>query len=341
MDFFNGPGTAYFLHQLDTLLLSAGSHFSLTSLAAALAFAAAFIAWRRIKRGRRLHWKLFQRALFPRRLVQHKSNAADLGYLFLNVFAFGLLLGWAILAYEFLTNGIVTGLTQIFGAMPSVAPLWLANAIVTLILFLAYEIGYWFNHWLSHRVPLLWEFHKVHHSAEVLSPLTNFRVHPVYGLIFANILAISAAIASGLGHFAFGDTAHQYALSDTNLMLVLFIHLYVHLQHTHLWIPFRGIVGRILVSPAHHQVHHSTDPAHFNKNYGSCLAVWDWIFGTLHVPAAHNEVSRFGVEPDHHHAHTVRGELIAPFLRAAKVFHRASRKPVAAKKAPVREPQSA
>ena len=91
------------------------------------------------------------------------------------------------------------------------------------MLFLAYELGYWFNHWLSHKVPLLWEFHKVHHNAEVLTPLTNFRVHPVYTWVFTNILAFSAAVANGFGNYMFGETAHQYALNDTNIILVLFI----------------------------------------------------------------------------------------------------------------------
>ena len=56
---------------------------------------------------------------------------------------------------------------------------------------------------------------------------------------------------------------------------------YVHLQHSHMWIAFRGMLGRIFVSPAHHQVHHSDNPKHFDKNFGSCLALWDWMFGTL------------------------------------------------------------
>jgi sterol desaturase/sphingolipid hydroxylase (fatty acid hydroxylase superfamily) len=74
-------------------------------------------------------------------------------------------------------------------------------------------------------------------------------------------------------------------------------------------------MGRLLMSPAHHQIHHSRDPAHFNKNLGSCLALWDWMFGTLYIPAAEREPLDFGVEPDREHAHTVRGELIAPFGR--------------------------
>ena len=81
----------------------------------------------------------------------------------------------------------------------------------------------------------------------------------------------------------FGDTAYQYVLSGNNVILVVFIHAYIHLQHSHMWISFRGALGRIFISPAHHQVHHSTNPIHFNKNLGSCLAVWDWLFGTLHV----------------------------------------------------------
>jgi sterol desaturase/sphingolipid hydroxylase (fatty acid hydroxylase superfamily) len=184
------------------------------------------------------------------------------------------------------------------------------------MLFLAYELGYWFNHWLSHKVPVLWEFHKVHHNAEVLTPLTNFRVHPVYSFIFANILAFAAAVANGLGNYMFGDTAFQYALSDNNIILVLFIHAYVHLQHSHLWITFQGVWGRLFCSPAHHQVHHSDDPKHFNKNFGSCLAIWDWMFGTLYVPEKQREKLTFGLagEPD---AHTVKGELVDPLVKAA------------------------
>ena len=148
----------------------------------------------------------------------------------------------------------------------------------------------------------------------MLTPLTNFRVHPVYTWVFTNILAFSAAFANG--NYMFGETAYQYALSDTNIILVLFIHAYVHLQHSHMWIAFRGVLGRIFVSPAHHQVHHSANPKHFNKNFGSCHALWDWMFGTLYVPEKKREPLTFGFsgQPD---AHTLKGELVDPFINAA------------------------
>jgi len=321
-------GISYFFGQLGRLLFSLGSHFSITSLFAALIVSALFFARQRHRRGRRIRWRTIARALFPRRIMRHASNQADIFYLFFNVFMFSVLFGWAIFSYQFVSNGIIAGLVALAGPVtPSTLPLYVSRSIITVMLFLAYELGYWFNHWLSHKVPLLWEFHKVHHTAEVLTPLTNFRVHPIYGWIFANILAVSAATANGVGNYMFGDTAYQYALSDTNIILVLFIHAYVHLQHTHMWISFRGALGRILVSPAHHQVHHSANPKHFNKNYGSCLALWDWMFGTLYVPAKQREPLVFGVT-DHQNAHTVKGELVDPFVKAAGHLKPALPKPV-------------
>ena len=45
---------------------------------------------------------------------------------------------------------------------------------------------------------MLWDFHKVHHTAEVLSPLTNFRMHPVDSVVFGNILAIFLGVTGGV-----------------------------------------------------------------------------------------------------------------------------------------------
>ncbi len=107
--------------------------------------------------------------------MAHRSNQADIGYLLFNVFVFSVVFGWAILSYQFISNGIIAGLVALAGPVtPSTSRI--TRSIITVMLFLAYELGYWFNHWLSHKVPLLWEFHKVHHTAEVLTPLTNFRV---------------------------------------------------------------------------------------------------------------------------------------------------------------------
>ncbi len=310
-------GIAFFFGQLGRLFFSFGSSFSVTSLTAALIISTLFLVYRRRKRGRRVRWRTIAHALFPRQILHSRSNEADIGYLLFNVFVFSLAFGWAVLSYQFISHGIISGLIALAGPVrPSTLSPYVTRSIITVMLFLAYELGYWVHHWLCHRVPLLWEFHKVHHTAEVLTPLTNYRVHPFDSWLFANFLALSAAVANGLGNYMFGTTAYRYALSDTNIILVLFVHAYVHLQHSHMWISFRGVAGRIFVSPAHHQVHHSADPKHFNKNFGSCLALWDWMFGTLYVPGKEREALTFGFA-DHPNAHTIKGELIDPLINAA------------------------
>jgi sterol desaturase/sphingolipid hydroxylase (fatty acid hydroxylase superfamily) len=312
------PGISYFFGQLSKALLAPGSHVSLLSLASAFAIGFVVLAARRYKKGRRIRLRSLLRALFPKHIVMSRSSLADLGYFYFNLFIFGIVFGWALLSYEGISHGAADVLTSLFGSrQPAPLPGFVSRLVITVMMFLAYELGYWLNHYLSHRIPFLWEFHKVHHSATVLTPLTNFRVHPVYMCIFLNILAVAIGSANGLGNYLLGQPAAQYGLSETNIILVFFIYLYVHLQHSQLWISFTGCLGRLFMSPAHHQIHHSRNPAHFNKNLGSCLALWDWIFGTLYIPAAERQTLEFGVEPDRAHAHTIRGELIAPFVRAA------------------------
>jgi len=315
------PGLSYLFGQLSKALLSPGSHVSLASLFCALSIAAFVVAARRRRKGRQIRLKPLLRSLFPRAILRSESNWVDVFYLFFNVFVFGIVFGWALLSYEVLSHAVADGLTALFGPQqPSALPIFVSRSIMTVMLFLAYELGYWLNHYLSHRIPFLWEFHKVHHTATVLTPLTNFRVHPVYMCVFLNMLAVFTGLANGVGDYLLGQTTHQYGLSENNVILVFFIYLYVHLQHTQLWISFTGWLGHLLMSPAHHQIHHSRNPAHFNKNLGSCLAVWDWMFGTLYVPAAERERLDFGVEPDRKGAHTIWGELIAPLGRAGLVL---------------------
>ena len=333
MDFW--PGLSYFLGQLSKAFLSPGSHISLLSLASAFLIAFAALVLRRLRKGRRLRLRPLMRALFPKRIVMSRSSLADLGYFYFNLFVFGIVFGWALLSYETLSRNVDAGLTAAFGVMPP-APLpgFVSRAIITVMLFLAYELGYWLNHYLSQRIPFLWEFHKVHHSATALTPLTNFRVHPVYMCIFLNILAVCIGLANGVGDYLLGQPAPQFGLSDTNIILVFFIYLYVHLQHSQLWIAFTGWLGRVFMSPAHHQIHHSRNPAHFNKNLGSCLALWDWMFGTLYIPSAAREAFEFGVEPDRPHAHTIRGEFVAPFVRAAQTVREFWNRPLKAALSP-------
>jgi sterol desaturase/sphingolipid hydroxylase (fatty acid hydroxylase superfamily) len=196
------PGISYFFGQLGKAFFAPGSHASLLSLAGAFLIAFAFLTLRRYRKGRRIRVRALLRALFPRHIVGSKSSLADLGYFYFNIFLFGLVFGWALLSYEVVSHSVAQALTATFGPRPPTAlPAYVYRTAITILLFVAYELGYWVNHYLSHRIPFLWEFHKVHHSATVLTPLTNFRVHPVYMCIFLNILALFIGSANGFGDY--------------------------------------------------------------------------------------------------------------------------------------------
>ena len=140
MDF--SAGITFIFSQTSKLLFSLGSHFSLTSLAAALLIATLFFTWQRVKRGRRVRAKTILRALFPKRILRSRSNEADIGYLIFNVFVFGVMFGWAVLSYQFISNGIIAGLVALFGPVsPSTLPVYVTRSVVTVMLFLAYELG--------------------------------------------------------------------------------------------------------------------------------------------------------------------------------------------------------
>lgn len=311
------------LKTLGIMLISPGSTFSLPELAFALLVAFAFLVIRHKRRRGRARFDVVARAVLARRLIFNRSTYADLIYFLINTLALGGLIGWGLLSARTISSYEIATLAGHFGGRALLAaPDWALRAAMTGLLFLAYEFGYWLDHYLKHRVPALWELHKTHHTAEVLTPVTVFRVHPLDTLIFTNIQAIVVGLTAGLTSYLFARQAPIYALDGVNVVLVVFVWAYVHLQHSQFWIPFTGAPGRVFMSPAHHQIHHSIDPAHYNRNLGSCLAIWDWLFGTLETPQRDSPRLQFGVvEPGVDH-HSLTPLLIAPVLNALTALGR-------------------
>ena len=134
---------------------------------------------------------MLARAIFSRRVLLHRSTFADLAYCVIGLATLGAILGWAVVSTSWISDGVAALLTRGLGPAPQLrAPDWALNAVRTVALFLGYELGFFVDHTLKHRIPALWELHKAHHSAEVLTPLVNFRVHPLDSLILANNLAL-------------------------------------------------------------------------------------------------------------------------------------------------------
>ena len=299
----------FWSNQLGGMFLSPGSSFSVVALLLTLLLAA-FLA---VPRGRRTmpRFKVWRRALFPRRLTASASGRADIAWFAFSVFGYGLLFGWALLS----SASVAATMRALIGPVtPLALPPAMGTGILTLLLFIAFEFAYWLDHYLSHTVPLLWQFHRVHHSAESLSLLTNARVHPVDTIVYTNIVAVVLGIVQGIAAPLLGGSTWQ--VGGVNVLVIASAVALNHLQHSHLWITFGPRWGRWLLSPAHHQIHHSIDTTHHDRNFGSTLAVFDRLFGTLHMPAARREPLRFGVEGQTPRPHGWRAALIDPFAGA-------------------------
>ncbi len=262
---------------------------------------------------------MLARALFPGNIWSHRSTRADLGMLLLNTFVTFSLIGWGLISARSVSEFAGTQLQALFGVSPALLPGATGMMIITLATFLAYDFGYWFDHWVKHRTAWLWPFHRVHHTAEVLTPFTAARMHPVDSLVFSNILALTVGTVQGVGQYVLGD-AHVAQISGTNVILVAFLYTIVHLQHSHVRIAFTGELGKWFLSPGHHHLHHSDNPAHYDCNFGSCLAVWDRIFGTLRMPEAKQSL-RFGAAGEED-PHSATGSLLHPFALSWRVIAR-------------------
>lgn len=297
--------------RMATVLLSPGSLLSVWSLLAAGLIAAGVAIAKRPARP--VSIRALGRAMFPRRRLLSPSAHADFGFTLMAIFVSSALFGWAILSHLSIAAwvGAVLGAPFVLGL-----PAWLAVAAMTVTLWIAYEFAYWLDHYLSHKWAWLWAFHKVHHSAETLSPLTVFRVHPVDSIVFYNIVAVVTGVTAGVMHWLVGNGVSAWTIGGANILTVAALLTIKHLHHSHAWIAWNGRLGRILLSPAHHQIHHSVAVEHHDRNFGDMLGIFDWLAGTLHQPQRKREPLTFGVDGVRA-PHSVTGSLIDPFIDAA------------------------
>ena len=292
--------------------------YCLAYLAGGLIFATAVALWRRRDR-RVVRLSALARLLGSRALWLHRSTKLDVKlYLLHSVL---LVLGYGVFTAsgELWRAGTVGGLTALAGSAPLLpAKHWVAGTVTTVAQVLALELGYWAMHNAFHRIPALWELHKVHHSAEVMTPLTEWRQHPIEFVAFANVLSLTNGCVYGAMSWLFGAAAEPFTLFQINILLVAHYATFHHLRHSGVWIAATGWLGRLVHSPAHHQIHHSTDPRHFDHNLGYALSIWDWAFGTLWVPARRGKV-RLGVEGEPAYQ-GVTDTLVRPLVAAARTL---------------------
>ncbi|MBL4585451.1 MAG: sterol desaturase family protein [Flavobacteriales bacterium] len=213
----------------------------------------------------------------------------------------------------YLANRVENFLPTIFGYPQSGLSDTTTIILFTIVLTLLGDLATYVIHYLMHRIPFLWEFHKVHHSATVLNPITQYRLHPIE-LIINNIRGILIlGLVTGIFQYLSANPIKEMTFIGANVFSFAFLLFGSNLRHSHVRLRYFNWLEYIFISPFQHQIHHSNNPEHFNSNMGAKLAIWDWMFRTL-VRSNDVEKIQFGLgqEEDAHYG-SVWGNLYLPF----------------------------
>lgn len=263
------------------------------------------------------------REIFAREVWGHPSARVDLRWYFVNGMLFAAML-LPILAVQRSFAGLVAeGLGALGGARGAVrAPGAWVGVLMSLAAVVVNDLAVFLPHYAQHRIPLLWQFHKVHHSAEVLTPFTAYRFHPVDDLLNVASVTLIAGAFDGFLLWLYPFELVRLTLYGTNALLFVFYFLGVHLRHSHVWLAYPPALSRILISPAMHQLHHSTDPAHYDKNLGLVFSLWDRVFGTLFIPHGKPAISYGLGGGEERQFDSVRRLYWLPFRKAGALLRR-------------------
>jgi sterol desaturase/sphingolipid hydroxylase (fatty acid hydroxylase superfamily) len=299
------------LKQLSQIVFNGESRFHWIYLLSFVVSALAIYlvaAWRQSG----LSFKGFFGFLFPKDVYLTRSARLDLELFFINRIISPVRFLLPFMSTAFVAGFVLSWLTAGFGDIdPLVDSTWWTVLIFTIGVMAMSDLGEYVTHRIHHEIPILWTFHKVHHSAEVLTPMTAHRMHPVYDI--SDIIIRSAFSGTFQGVFVYltvGDT-HIYTLLGANALLALYFFFGSHFRHSHIWVSWGPVLSHIFISPAQHQIHHSYLPQHLNKNYSDLFALWDWMFGTLYVPKGKEDL-KLGVGEQPHE--TLWDAYTVPFV---------------------------
>jgi sterol desaturase/sphingolipid hydroxylase (fatty acid hydroxylase superfamily) len=245
--------------------------------------------WSASKNGDELSVRDALKLLFPADLYRHQSSKVDYWVFPLTIGLPVVLSALGFTALLFTGKSVEAWMLRVFGDSPVTIPDgWLAVALQFTVIFLAVDFANFVYHYLFHKVPFLWRLHRVHHSAEVLTPLTRWRFHPAEVLFDFSFKGPFAGILAGPVMYFCGMKLSAAATALVMAMNLLFETTF-YFRHSHVWISYGRIGNHIFSSPCMHQIHHSTLLRHRDRNLALMLPLWDFLFGTLYVPESHEE----------------------------------------------------
>ncbi|WP_165390339.1 sterol desaturase family protein [Thalassococcus sp. S3] len=148
-----------------------------------------------------------------------------------------------------------------------------------LLVLVAADFTYYWEHRIAHEVRLLWTQHAVHHSSRDFNIVTGVRFGPLEG------------VWSMITHLPLVFLGFAPEVIFFGLVVVLAYQTWLHTE----MIGKLGILDRILNTPSNHRVHHGADDKYLDRNYGGITILWDRLFGTFQPE---EERPRYGLKRD-------------------------------------------
>ena len=203
------------------------------------------------------------------RKTSRRAILSDLGYYFISGFVPHWLLIVPLALAAYVAYSFVPWRVH---AAAAALPIWLSAVLA----FAVADLGFYWGHRLVHHVPFLWRFHAIHHQPEHVYFLISARAHPVDNAVI-RLCGLIPIYLLGLGA---PDSVKGTLVATLFMLLVTVWGFFIHANLRWRY----GLLEWLVATPAFHHWHHNRSELR-DRNFASMLPVWDWLFGTLHLPA--------------------------------------------------------
>ncbi|MDT8414166.1 MAG: sterol desaturase family protein [Flavobacteriaceae bacterium] len=228
--------------------------------------------------------------------IVRKDFWLDAFYMFFNFFLFSLI------GYNALSNVVVTFLNDNLKkiGIDNLAIFNVAELSVfwqLFILFVVRDFVQYFIHRLLHYHPLLWNFHKVHHSVKQMGFAAQMRYHWMENVVYRSLQYIPLALIG-------------FGIQDY-IIVYLFAFAVGHFNHANVKVPL-GSLKYIFNNPQMHIWHHAKElPNRYGVNFGMTLSIWDYIFKTDYIPKDGRDID-LGFAHDENFPSDFLGQAVYP-----------------------------
>jgi sterol desaturase/sphingolipid hydroxylase (fatty acid hydroxylase superfamily) len=184
---------------------------------------------------------------------------------------------------------------------------WAMLLVQFLAFYLVSTFAYYWAHRAMHQNRFLWSVHRAHHSAETLTFLTGSRAHPLDPILVGIWGTLLLGIAAATLSYCTGVVMHPLFLTVAYFWLII-VEVVDKFQHSHVRTSL-GPLNYFVPLGDMHQIHHSAELKHRDKNFGNVSLLFDWMFGTIYIPEP-TETVRLGLNEQELGAQNPHNRLI-------------------------------